>query len=81
MDRKKYMDASEVKQLRDSMEGRALLDLKAGRVRGPLAWVVVDTALSTGLRVNELAKLQCADFNARRRSLLVWRTKKKEPVR
>ena len=59
VDRTKYMCVEEVKQLRTVTEARAIVDLRAGRVNGPLAWMVVDLALSTGLRVSEIWKSAC----------------------
>jgi hypothetical protein len=47
IDREKYMDASEVKQLRTVTEARAIVDFKKGRVGGVIAWMVVDLMLST----------------------------------
>ena len=54
MDRKKYMDKSEVKQLRRFSEAEHFIALRKGRVRGVLSWMLIDIALSTGLRVSEL---------------------------
>ena len=78
IDRAKYMDATEVRQLRTFSEHAALKDLRAGRITGVLAWAVVDTALSTGLRVSELARLTVGDFDAKRGSLRVTRLKRKK---
>jgi len=63
VDRTKYMDASEVKQLMAVTEARAIVDLRKGRVAGVLAWMVVDLALATGLRVSELAAIQIKDID------------------
>jgi len=81
IDRTKYMDDSEVKQLRTVTEGRALLDLRAGRVNGPLAWMVADLALSTGLRVSEIAAVDLKDVDLKRGGLSVTRLKRRKPVR
>ena len=78
VDRTKYMDEQEAKVLLAVTENWAVRDLRAGRVTGPLAWVVVDTALQTGLRVSELARLTVGDFDAKRGALRVWRHKRKE---
>jgi integrase len=72
------MDQTEVMQLRTFAEHRALKDLAAGRTQGPLAWAVVDGALSTGLRVSELAALTCGDVDLRRGALSVPRHKRKK---
>ena len=58
IDREKYMDAKEVRQLRTVAEAKAIVDLKKGRITGPLMWMLVDLALSTGLRVSEMADLK-----------------------
>jgi len=80
VDRTKYMSADEVKQLRTVAEARAIVDLKAGRVNGVLGWMVVDIALSTGLRVSEIGKLHVEDIDLKRGSLAVSRSKKRKPV-
>ena len=54
--------------------------LQAGRVSGVIAWAVIDTALQTGLRVSELAKLAVGDFDPKRQALKVWRHKRKKRV-
>jgi integrase len=81
VDRTKYMSAEEVKQLRTVTEARAIVDLKAGRVNGVLGWMLVDTALSTGLRVSEIGKLSVEDADLKRGSLSVARSKKRRPVK
>lgn len=78
IDRTKYLNVHEVKQLRTVTEARAIVDLKAGRVNGPLAWMVVDTALSTGLRVSEIAALRVEDVDLKRGCLAVTRAKKRK---
>ena len=79
VDRSKYMDADEAQRLRTVTEAWAITDLRAGRVRGPLVWAVVDAAMLTGLRVSELARLTVGDFDAKRGALRVWRHKRSEP--
>ena len=78
IDRKKYMDAREVRQLRTFAEHWSLKDLQAGRVMGVISWVVVDTAMATGLRVSELAALKVGDFDAKRGALTIMRLKRKK---
>ena len=78
IDRDKYMDKAEGKQLRQHAKDRAFLDLKAGRVGGVRAWMLVDLALSTGLRVSELAALKIEDVDLKRSYLLVVRLKRKK---
>jgi len=78
IDRAKYMSVEEVKQLRTVTEARAIVDLKAGRVNGVLGWMVADLALSTGLRVSEIAALQVEDVDLKRGCLAVLRAKKRK---
>ena len=78
IDRQKWMDADEVKQLRTVTEAKSIVDLRAGRVNGPLAWMTVDLALSTGLRVSEIAALTVEDVNLKRGCLSVHRAKKRK---
>jgi site-specific recombinase XerD len=77
IDREKYMSVEEVKTLRTVTEARSIMDLRAGRVNGVLAWAVVDIALSTGLRVSEIAALNVEDCDLKRGCLKVVRVKKK----
>ena len=80
IDRTKYMDAGEVKQFRTITEARAIVDLRKGRIAGPVAWMVVDLALATGLRVSELAAIQIKDIDLKRGFITVQRAKKKAQV-
>ena len=77
IDRKKYMDKAEIQQLRRATEAAAYLDLQKGRVKNVVAWMLVDLALSTGLRVSEIANLKITDVDLRRGALKVIRSKKK----
>ena len=81
IDRNKYMDIKEVKQLRTVTEAREITDLKAGRIGGVLAWMLVDLALSTGLRVSEMAALKVKDIDLKRGYLSVTRLKRKKKTR
>lgn len=78
IDRNKYMDMKEVKQLRTVTEAREITDLKAGRIGGVRAWMLVDLALSTGLRVSEMAALKIKDIDLKRSCLSVARLKRKK---
>lgn len=80
IDRAKYLDAGEAQRLRTTTEAWAITDLERGARQGVVAWAVVDTAMATGLRVNEIAQLRISDFNAGRTSLRVHRTKRRKPV-
>ena len=78
IDRTKYLTAEEVKQLRTVTEARAIVDLRKGRTTGINTWMVVDLALSTGLRVSELAAIQVEDIDFKRSFIMVQRRKKKK---
>jgi integrase len=75
------MSADEVRQLRTVTEACAIVDLKAGRVNGVLGWMVVDLALSTGLRVSEIAKVNVEDIDLKRGLVTVSRSKKRKKVK
>lgn len=78
IDREKYLDATEVKQFRMVIEAQAIVDLRKGRIRGPLTWMLVDLALSTGLRVSELVSLKIKDVDLKRGAMKVTRLKRKK---
>ena len=78
IDREKYMDAQEVKQLRTVTEAKAIVDLRKGRVGGVHAWMLIDLALSTGLRVSELAALKIEDIDFKRGAIKVVRKKRRK---
>ena len=77
IDRRKYMDKDEIKQLRTVAEADAITDLRHGRRQGVITWMVVDLALQTALRVVEMAALQVEDIDFKRKSLTITRVKKK----
>jgi len=77
LDRTRYLSKDEVKQLRTNTEGHALIDLKKGNTKGVLSWMLIDLALSTGLRVSEIAKIKIEDIDFRRKGITVTRSKKK----
>ena len=78
VDRTKYMDEREVSVLRTVAEAHAITDMQAGRLRGVLAWAVLDVALQTGLRASEIVRLKVGDFDPRHQSLRVWRHKRRK---
>lgn len=78
LDRAKYMDEKEINQLIKSCQEWESNDLRYGKQQGVKVWVLVDTALQTGLRVAELANLKAADFDVKQRSLKIQRVKKKK---
>ena len=71
----------EARQLRTVTEARGIVDLRAGRVLGVHAWMLVDLALSTGLRVSEIAALNIRDVDLKRGCLSVVRLKRKKKVK
>ena len=81
IDRNKYMDMKEVRQLRTVTEARAITDLKAGRIGGVRAWMLVDLALTTGLRGSEMAALKIKDVDLKRGCLSVIRLKRKKKTK
>ena len=81
IDREKYMSMEEVKTLRAVTQAQSAMDLGVGRVNGVLAWMVVDIALSTGLRVSEIANLNVKDIDLKRGCLKVVRVKKKRKTK
>ena len=80
IDREKYMNADEVKQLRTVTEAKAIVDLRKGRITGVLVWMVVDLALATGLRVSELAAIEIKDIDLKRGFIKVQRKKRKKKI-
>lgn len=76
--RTKYMNQDEIKQFRMIVEGLALKDMRVGRKLGVVRWMLVDLALQTGLRVSEIARLDCKDINLNVGFLSVQRAKKKK---
>ncbi|MBW7990170.1 MAG: phage integrase family protein [Planctomycetes bacterium] len=80
IDRKKYMDEKEIKQLIKAVKSWHDADLYKGRIQGPKTWMLVDVALSTGLRVSELVNLKVSDIDFKRKALSVVRLKKRKKV-
>ena len=78
VDRTKFMDRLEVRLLRECTEAWSALDLQKGRQQGVLSWMLIDLALSTGLRVSEIERLNIEDFDCRRCALAVRRSKKRK---
>lgn len=81
IDRTKYMDQVEVKRLRTITKNQARLDMEDGRQTGLLAWMLVDLALSTGLRVAELVAIKKEHIDFQRSLIKVSRLKRRKPVR
>jgi len=83
MERTKYLSKKEVDKLRTKTKLRALEDKEAKppKVGGVLSWMLVDTALSTGLRVGELAKIRVIDIDFKRGFINIRRLKKGKPYK
>ncbi|MBA4411589.1 MAG: hypothetical protein C0397_19500 [Odoribacter sp.] len=77
VEREKYMSREETKQLRTVTQAQATIDLSKGRAKGVVGWMLIDVALSTGLRVSEIARIKIEDVDFKRGSLRVVRSKKK----
>lgn len=80
LDRRKYLDSVETKQLRQSCEARCLLDLSRGRRTGVMQWMLVDFALSTGLRVSEMSAVKLQDIDLKLATVSVSRRKRRKPT-
>jgi len=78
IDRKKYLDKDEVKLLRTVTEAKAIMDLRKGRIKNVTAWMVVDLALSTGLRVSEMSAIRLNHIDLKRGCLTVTRVKRRK---
>ena len=77
LDRTKYMNTKEIQQLRTVIQAQNILDLQNGRIRGVIAWMLIDIALSTGLRVSEIANVTISDIDFKRGGIKIVRAKKK----
>ena len=73
LDRTKYMNTNEIQQLRTVIQAQNILDLQKGRIRGVVSWMLVDIALSTGLRVSEIANITMSDIDFKRGGIKVVR--------
>ena len=81
MKRSKYLNKDEVIVLRNTIENWALKDAKKKQRTGQLTWMLVDTALSTGLRVSELARIRVKNIHWKRNFITIQRSKRKLPVK
>lgn len=63
IDRSKFLTADEVKQLLQTCEAQAALDIKKGRTTHVTRSMLVGLALRTGLRVSEIANLKIGDIH------------------
>lgn len=77
VDRRKYLNADEVKRLWETTQNKSKVDRLEGRCGGVIRYMVVSLALRTGLRVSEIAAIRMKDIDLERRSLTVTRLKRK----
>lgn len=78
MNRDRYLSIDEVAKLRTVTETLASHDERHHLKQGGLTWLLVDLALSTGLRVSEIALIKLEDVDAKRGYITVTRLKKRE---
>ncbi|MBI3090687.1 MAG: site-specific integrase [Candidatus Tectomicrobia bacterium] len=72
----KFLTLDEVRRLRQAVEAKAALDLAKGRTLWVKRWMLVDLALSSGLRVSEMVNLRCGDLRLGGKAHLVVRNGK-----
>jgi integrase/recombinase XerC len=76
--RDKYLCDTEIRQLKRTCIDWAIADRARDRINGPKSWIVVDLALSTGLRVSELSALAAEDIDWSNNAITVRRRKKRK---
>ena len=82
IDRNKYMVISEVRQLRDCWRDRAAIAMQKKQTTDVQTWMLVDLALSTGLRAGEILLLETSNVDYEQCLLVVTRLKRRSgPVR
>lgn len=80
IDRTSYLSRKEVKQLRTFTKNQSRLDVIDGKKTGVTRWMLVDIALSTGLRVSEIALIEKKHIDFKRSLIKVTRLKRRTPV-
>jgi integrase len=78
MDRQYLLLPEEVQTLRRHTQQWESDDIRRGHRQGPLAWMLVDFALSTGLRVGEIAAVRVSDIDIKNGYCAVIRLKKRK---
>lgn len=80
IDRTKYLNKNEVKRLRTITKNQYIADRRNNKSTGITLWMVVDMALSTGMRVSEMAAVRTDDIDFTRNFIRVHRLKRKKPL-
>jgi len=62
IDRSKFMTPTQISNLRRNAEDLAIIGLKRNLLIPPRDWMIIDLALSTGLRVSEISNLKEEDI-------------------
>ena len=60
--KKKYLDTEEIRQLRKVCEDASIIAISKNQMLGVRDWAIIDTALSSGLRVSEISNLKEQDL-------------------
>ena len=81
LDRQKYLAEPEVKKLKRVVQDKAIADQKKGRVTWPRFWMVIDLAISAGMRVSEIANLKIGNLHLNPREPRLHVTGKGDKVR
>lgn len=81
LDREKYLNDTEVKKLKRIVQDRAIADLARGRATWVRFWVVIDLAVSAGLRVSEIAGLTVGNLHLKTREPRIRVTGKGDKTR
>lgn len=79
LDRTKYLSREDTTRLREFARQRASEALKTGHVQPVRQWLIIDMALSTGLRSCELAAIQIEDIDWQLPGIWITRRKKRKP--
>lgn len=72
----KYLDTTEIAQLRKVIEKAKLYAQSRGRQRGVRDHAIIELALGTGLRVSEISDLKVEDLTLKREASLIVRSGK-----
>jgi site-specific recombinase XerD len=81
LDRQKFLAEPEVKKLKRVVQDKAIADMKKGRTTWPRFWMVIDLAISAGMRVSEIASLKIGQLHLNPREPRLHVTGKGEKAR